>query len=483
MACLGIASKGPSQEAAAPATPTAGETTSRTSVRDIPSQDWGGEEQVKLSGGDPYTRVRFSVFVDELREDFRWLLFKLRIEEPGERSIWSIPVQVNLWGGFQDVHSGDDLRTTVELRPDNRFVIKLETKLHDRFEEADFRMELVRAFLIEQMVAPYANRPGDFLLSEVKPPEWLVQGFDQLIRHRRGGSPSSFYRGYLESGQFLKPAELFAVTDAETFDPVRRAVFQASASAMVEALLDQPDGDIALRNLLGDLGQQTPPPMEALLRQHFPAFREMDQGLEKWWALELASLGQQQSFEYLDRTETERLLEEALTVRFDAAPVAVPVAEKKGVFDFLKPKEAAPPAPVEGFVGTIDQFEQFRDRSGRKEQLAGAYERIQTLKRVGFPLYRPVFTAYESALRRLAKNDTKDLAAELASIAEMRKKIGETLVRAEDYLNHFEATRAPLRSNEFDGYFLMRRKFQERPHPRRNDPITRAMDEMEWEFR
>ncbi len=468
-----------------PAAPTAGETTARTSVGDIQARDWGEEDQVKVTGGDPGTRVRFSVFIDELRDDFRWLLFKLRIEAPGERSIWTIPVQVTLWGGFRDVHSGDDLLTSVELRPDNRFVIKLEAKLHDRFDEDAFQRELVRALLIEQMVAPFAGRPGDFRLEQVNPPEWLIEGFDQLIRHRRGGSPSTFYRGYLESGQFLKPAELFSMAEVERLDPVRRAIFRASASAMVEALLDQPDGDLDLRSLLGDLGQPAPPAMEVLLRQHFPAFREMDQGLEKWWALELAALGQQQSFEYLDRTATERLLDEALTLRFEATatPVAEPVAEKKGLFDFLKPKTAPPPAPLEAFVGNLDQFEQYRNRPGAKEQLAGAFDRLQQLKRVGFPLYRPVFAAYESAILRLSKNDTKDLAAAFAAIAEMRKAIGETLVRTEDSLNHFEATRAPVRSHEFDGYFEMRRKFEDRPRPKRNDPITRALDALEWEFR
>lgn len=470
------------QDDAVPTAPTAGKTTARSSVGDAQSRDWSGEDQIRVSGGEPFTRVKFSVFADQLREDFRWLLFKLRIEAPGERTVWTVPVQVNLWGGFQDVHSGEDLLTSVELGPDSRFVIKLEAKLHDRFDEEAFQLELVRAFLIEQIVAPYATHPGDFVLAEVKPPEWLVQGFDQLIRHRRGGSPSSFYRGYLESGQFLKPAELFAVADAASLDPVRRSIFRASASAMVEALLDQPDGDLALRSLLGDLGQPSPPAMEVLLRQHFPAFREMDQGLEKWWALELATLGQQQSFEYLGRVETERLLDDALTVRFEAVSVAVPVEEKKGFFDFLKPKEAAP-APMEAYVGSVDQFDQFQNRPGMKEQLAGSFDRIQALKRVGFPLYRPVYTAYESALLRLSKGDTKDLAAEFAAIAEMRKKIGETLVRAEDYLNHFEATRAPLRSEEFDGYFQMRREFDERPRPKRNDPITRALDELEWEFR
>jgi hypothetical protein len=29
----------------------------------------------------------------------------------------------------------------------------------------------------------------------------------------------------------------------------------------------------------------------------------------------------------------------------------------------------------------------------------------------------------------------------------------------------------------------MRREFEERPRPKRNDPITRALDALEWEFR
>src|SRR5690606_19077644 len=133
--------------------------------------------------------------------------------------------------------------------------------------------------------------------------------------------------------------------------------------AMVEVLLGQREGDAGLRGLLGDLGRPAPPATEALLRQHFPAFRELDQGLEKWWALELASLGRRQSLDYLDRAGTERLLDEALAIRFDGAPsatpdgtpVATPVGEpgRRGFPGFLKPKgKAAPPAP-EAFVGTL----------------------------------------------------------------------------------------------------------------------------------
>lgn len=476
--------------AATPAAPTIGTEGARSRVLEVPAQDWGEDYQVRVKGGDPLTRVKFQVFTDEFREDFRWLLFRLNPESPGERNRWSIPVEVSLWGDPLDVYKGPAVRNLVEIGPDQRFLIKLEVKLHDRFDEAEYRLGLLRALLIEQILAPYAGDTASFQLTEVAPPDWLLHGFDQLIRHRRGGSPSTYYRGFLASGQILKPAELFAMTRAGDLDPVRHAIFRASSSAMVEALLDQPDGDAGLRGLLGDLGRPGAPPVEAILRQHFPAFREMDQGLEKWWALELASLGQQQGFEYLDPGETERLLTEALTLRFDALPVAVPVKEegqvpKRTLLDLFKAKAPAAPDPGEPvpFVGTIDQFDQYLGRPGAREQLSQAFDRIQVLKRAGFPLYRPVFVAYEKAIERLARGNTKDLAAEFAAIAETRRKIHETLLRTEDYLNHFEATRTPRRSGAFDDYMKIRRAFDERPSPRRNDPISRHLDALEWEFR
>ena len=483
-----------------PSAPAIGAEGARASVGSAPAADWGEDYQARVRGGDPLTRMKFQVFTDELREDFRSLLFRvrvdkaeideLRVEVPGDRGVWAIPIEVSLWGDVRDVYKGSAVRSVVEIGPDQRFLIKLEVKLHDRFEESEYRLGLLRALLIEQILAPHVGNPPSFGLEAVSAPEWLVHGFDQLIRHRRGGSPSSYYRGFLASGQILKPTELFAMTAVESLDPVRHAIFRASSSAMVEALLDQPSGDVGLRGFLGELGQSGSLPVEAILRQQFPAFREMDQGLEKWWALELASLGQQQSFEYLDREETERLLTEALTVRFEEVPVARPVSEeeqvsKRRLLDLFK----ANATKVEGaetpssFVGPIDQFEQFLENPTAKKQLGAAYDRLQVLKRIGFPLYRPVFVAYERSIEKLVRGNTKDLGAEFASIAELRKKIHETLLRTEDYLNHFEATRAPRRSGVFDDYMKIRRDLDERPSPRRNDPISRHLDALEWEFR
>lgn len=477
-----------SQEASSPvappsSVPTIGESESRSSVVEGSAMDWGEDFQVKVIGGQPRARVMFSSFINDFREDFRWLLFKLNINTPGERSIWSVPIQVELFGDVLDVHQGDYLRTKVQLRPDNLFVIRLEVKLHDDFKEAEFRIALLRALLIEHIIAPFAKSPAAFTRNEVIVPEWLIHGFDQLISHRRGGSPSAFYKGFLASGQMLKPGEIFALSKADELDPVNYAIFRASSAAMVEALLDQPDGDAGLRSLLGDLGRSDAPSLDVLLREHFPAFREMEQGLDKWWALEVATLGQQQGFEFLNREETERLLTDALTVRFEAIALPVDEESRRGLFDFKKPKNETLTPQGEPFTGTIDQYPLYLGRAGAKEQLTASFDRLQKLKRIGFPLYRPVFAAYESVIVKLARGQVREIDAELKSIEEMRTKIRETLIRTEDYLNYFEATRAPRRSEAFDDYMEMRKSLEEKAPPKRNDRITRHLDALEIEFR
>lgn len=483
------------QEAEVPQKPmSTGNMETRSWVDENPKAEWGMGNPLQVKGGEPLTRTRFVIFLNDLRVDFRRLLFRWRMGKGvGDEAGGSVPIEVTLWGSLRDVFVGESVRQAVTQRPDGSFVIEVAVKLHDRFDEKDFRQEMVRAFLLEQIMLPYSSHPDSFVLADgqiLKVPEWLIQGFDQLIEHRRAGSPSAFYRGVLASGQLWKPADLFAVEDTKDFDSVRKAVFRASASAMVEALLNQADGDLSLRSLMIELGRPNPQGMEVLLRQFFPAFRETDQGLEKWWALEVAALGQRQSFEFLDRAETERLLAEAITVHLEAPSKGASKApsQKKGglrkLFKGSASEEAGESPSQEGaYTGSLDQFDRYRHHPDVMKQLTVISDRIQVLKRVGFPLYRPVFFAYEEAIQKIAKGNVKNLAEEFASIEEMRKRIGDTLIQVEDALNYYEATRTPLRSDAFDGYLKMRRELSDRPASRRNDTISQYMDALEWEFR
>lgn len=476
------------QEAAESSAPTAAtESTTRSSVSKIlPPAQWGEDYQIRAFGSKPYTRAMFVSFSRELREDFRNLVYRYRIDDPNpiDRDAWAIPIRIELSGAPDDVYTGDDVRRRVMIGPDDRFVLLVYVKLHDEFEEESFRKELLAALILEQMLMPFAESPNALPVDEIEIPGWLIEGFDQMIAHRRDGRPSAFYQGFLDSGQMLDPETILRTEDAEKLDPLNLAIFRASSSALLEALLDQDDGDIAMRSLLGDLLVVDPGKFDVLLRQHFPALREIDEGLDKWWALQIAALAQQQGLEFLDREETERWLDEALTIEFKEnaeMPRAEPVKMK--LLERLRPRKAAETETQEAFRGTLMDYEEFIDRPGAPDKLVLAFNKLERLKRTGFPAYRPVIDRYEAIVQKLRNKQTKAIEEDFKNVEKLRAKINETLEQAEDYMNYFEATRAPRRSKAFDDYLEMRRRLDRRERPDRQDRISKYMDSLEREFR
>lgn len=464
----------------------------RSSVGRKPASDWGEDFQIRVFGGHPTQRVLFLSFSREVQDDFRNIFLRRRPGEADRNLSWAIPVRIDLWGRSNEVYKGPDLMTNVEIGPDDQFLIRLSVKVHDRFSEDAFRLELVKALLIEQMVTPFADTPSSFRKSTVRAPGWLAYGFDELLQHRKDGQPSAFYRGILGSGQMLTPEKLIEISDPESMEPVTRAAFRASSAAFVEALLNQPRGEEGLRAFLTDLGGSDGSVLP-LLRLHFPAFREMSQGLEKWWALEIATMGVQQGFEYMTAAETEKWLTDALTVDIKPSVENAAVAGKKsklgfGIFQRFKkekPVEAAVVGEIKPgsapYVGGIERYNEFIKLPGAQRELDSGFQRLQRVKLTGFPLYRPVFARYETIMQRLIAGKLKGIDDEIEAARVMREKITETLSKTRDHLNYFEATQTPQRSRAFDDYLKMRRILQDRAMPRREDRITQFMDRMEKE--
>jgi len=478
-------------EAPAVSAPRVGANEARASVVESGAAQWGLDRQIEVVGEDPYLRVTFDAFANELRTSFRLALFRFSPNERSSarqaRNAWINPIRIEVWGRPSDIYRGEDIRLReVELLPDARFHLQMAVRLHDRFEEERFRIALIRVFVIEQMLAPLASQPYALPLEAIHPPEWIVYGFDELLEHRRGGRPSGFYSGMVRSGSILSPAELFATADPESLSPVERGLFRASAAAMVGALLEQDEGDVALRGFLGDLSFGSVREPAALLRQYFPAFREMEQGLERWWALQVASLAQRQTFEFMGAEETDRWLEEAITVRFEAGEgAAQEPARARGFLGRLGRQAATAPAAADlpAFAGTLLEHAAFLGRPGAEDKLSRCFDNLQYLRMTGHPLYRPVLERYEEVVLKLTRRQTRDLERELAEIAALRTTVLNTLRRSEDYLNYFEATQAPRRSEAFEGFLRLKRELEEGEPPRREDRITRYLDSLEREFR
>ena len=211
----------------------------------------------------------------------------------------------------------------------------------------------------------------------------------------------------------------------------------------------------------------------------------MDQGIEKWWALQLAMLGQQQRTEYLSRAETERLLDEALVFRILPSQENEVIFTEKKKEGFLRKifQKTEEEQVKQEFTGTLFDYSKYIGLPGAEDELIQVFGRLQRLKQVGAPLYRPLITVYEEIVEKIGRRDIKEIESLITSAKEMREKINSTMKQTEDYLNYYEATSAPSRSGEFDDYQKLRRQLESKPPPPANDRIRLYMNYLEGEFR
>ncbi len=433
-------------------------------------------------------KMRFAVYIRTLQTDFRHALGLYDSDD------WEVKLKVHLHGDGRAVHSGDDVMIGGEAHADQRFSLQMDVKIHDRFEMSDFRAQILRLLLIEQMLQAYLEQPENFKTSKFEPPAWLIHGFDQYLHHRRLGKPSYFYDGFIESNQLLKVDEILQLENVDQLTPTSLALFRASSAVLVGALCEQRDGGASLRALLQELAIAPDSNCSVLFRKHFPALRETGGGIEKWWALQLASVSQQQSFEYLSPEETEKMIDQAMTVRFSAQESRsaednepeLPQSHKAGrqLLDRFKAKRQErkqnriPEREAVDFQGHVSEYRKYTGLPNWQKKVQGCATNASLLEIKAFPLYRKLLRRYSAVCNKIAAGDLATVDAELAQLHQRRQQISASLSSTRDYLNHFEATRSPKLSDAFDSYF----RFIETPSVNPSQPgdaIHRAMDRVE----
>ncbi|HRQ89622.1 MAG TPA: hypothetical protein PLA50_12540, partial [Bacteroidia bacterium] len=82
LAVPGLPPSAQDETPAAPPEAGVGGQMARSSEVELKLEQWGRDYQVDVKGGDPLTRVKIRNFVNERREHFRWLLFKIRLDNP-----------------------------------------------------------------------------------------------------------------------------------------------------------------------------------------------------------------------------------------------------------------------------------------------------------------------------------------------------------------------------------------------------------------
>jgi hypothetical protein len=269
------------------------------------------------------------------------------------------------------------------------------------------------------------------------------------VRYREEGTPSELFSGLLGSRKILEIQDILSGEPA-VMDSVSRAAFSGSAAAFVKSLLGQDSGTQRLTRTIRELPRYEGD-LRPLLLEFYPALSRSSSSMEKWWALEVASMAQPTALDFFSIEETGRRLDEALTVRLESAGEG---ARTVSLRDYRTIEKA----------GDARRF------------LVPNRLLLLQLSYQCFPLYRPVVDDYRDVVERMMQYKSFGIAGRIKKIDEVRANLDERLEDMSDYLNWYEAARVSEKSGAFGDYKTVVDELR-REAPTRTDRISRYLEE------
>lgn len=259
------------------------------------------------------TRSAMSTRCEEISQELRRVL--------NDKEPWVLPIVVLLNTGEEAAKSkGPPISTTVSELNFGGFHLQVTINEGPGLNEADLRKEVVRALLAERILRNHQKMTvpeGRLML-----PDWILTGVLHAMDYRSNANPSALFATLFRSGKIYGIEEIIEASPVE-MDNLSRTIYEASCSALVLALVDQPNGPQHLNQFLNALASD-PRSERELLGAAFPNFAASASSLNKWWSLQLAALAKPGIGEPLTPAESVKAIEEAITLHYEALPAAVP---------------------------------------------------------------------------------------------------------------------------------------------------------------
>ena len=286
-------------------------------------------------------------------------------------------------------------------------------------------------------------------------PEWLVAGIQQAILWKKGQADSHVYRQLFERAEMLSPEEVISVKNPERLDAASREIFEVSCGVLIMSLVNREGGVVQLQNLISNAATADDTPVETLTA-HFHELGVDNSLLNKWWAVELANLALPKASEAMTPLETEKMLQEALTIMY---------------FD----PETEIPRPV-----SLDDAYALVALPNWQKQIQPAMNQLVSLSHICFPGYRSIITEYCRIIEQLSHGaHPDDVVSSLLPLNELRKAYYSASIRGRDYLDWYEITfTGKSRGRSFDSYLeTMKLLRQDTPGP--DTAMSRYLDDIE----
>ena len=331
--------------------------------------------------------------------------------------------------------------------------LQLQLTMGSDVSGAGVEREILRAILLERIYRPQGDLPAGTVY--VQPPDWLLEGFlaAQPGRYSVGFSEAL---GAVVRGNRIVPFEEFLRQQPRLLDSQSQSLYRAYSWALVQLLINLPDGRGRLARFIADLPRSSSQ-LAADLKKHFPGLADANGNVEKAWSLGIAQLSASERYRLLGIAETEQRLHHILEVR---------IAKKDGSSQTYQ----------------LEDFKEFIGAPTASRSFQRVAQELLLLTARANPIYRPIILEYQKAAALLASKKTKGIAAKLSQIKSLRGKAVARMSAIDDYLNWFEATQSRTQSGVFTEYMKAAELALER-EPRRRDPISVYLDAIETQFR
>jgi hypothetical protein len=282
----------------------------------------------------------------------------------------------------------------------------------------------------------------------VAPPDWLIAGLLALTP----GRDRAALMETLQLATKLMAFDEFLRQRPALLDSPGRVLYRAYSFALVQLLLNSPDGCARLTRYIDNLSHASNDPL-ADLKAHFPFLGNDPQ---RTWQTHIAGLRTSRSYQLLSFAETDQRLEETLC----SARVVAADGPKSLRLEELARRKVSPPEKI---------------------ALKKLGEDLLLLVARAHPAMRPVVQEYYDISALLARGKRKRVPARLARLETTRTSLIACMNEIDDYMNWFEATQPTNTSGTFTDYLRSAAESNE-PEPRRRDPISVYLDVIEQQL-
>lgn len=413
---------------------------------DLRERSESGNKQFIVYSEDVRLRQRAASYAEGVKTDVLQLL--------GVKDSWKAPIVITFAQATpRDLGEPPVLLRMAETEPG--FKIELQVKIGVDPSEVNLHKALLRAVLIEYAYRRVGIKAGQKI---VEAPWWIIEGLYEMARRREQGADSAVFQRLIETNR-LPPIDHFVAEKPGELGPTAMAVDRALAMCLLELLIKQPDGRMAVGRLLRDWPQSNGDPA-AVLAKNFP---ELGSGpvLQKWWTLNLARFAAADRYQGLTVEETDKALSALLQVE-------VTVSEGE------KGKDEKKTFP-------ITDYAQLLKVPGSREALTNQHTEIVALSTKANAVFRPVIADYGEIIALLARGKTRGIKGRLAKAEEYRQRALRRVSDISDYLNWFEATQMQSRSGVFDDYLKTAREISEQDRKQKS-LVGKYLDELEKEL-